>query len=602
MKTTTHPDPGSNVRCSLLVVRCCLSAALIPLTSCSNPLAPIDADYDRHLAAAPERLRSIDRFDSDRFRRPEDKSESAPDPAARPPSRLEGLESLPLTLEQARAAALANNLDIKVALVDPTILNERLREEEARFEAVFRPSIGYAENDAPTLDRTASNQQNTGRAGLGVSVPLRTGGRASIDYTQGFNETDNPFFTLNSSHNNAVELALQQPLLRGAGRRVNTYPIRIAEYNRQIGEAATKLEVIRQLAAVDKAYWVLAALKLELEVRQAEFEFARDDLARAQRLVQNGASPEIEAIRAESAAARTLTGIIEAENAVLQQQRELKRLMNMPELPLESGTLIEPATAADPVPFRLDRAELGREALANRMEMLEVELRLAQDYSTIEFTKNQALPSFVLDYRYSIDGLGATLSDSQDVLRGGDFTSWSFSITGEIPIGNEAAEARVRQAILARLQRLSTRDARQKAISQEVYSAIDRIESGWQQILAARQSAATALRTYEAEKRRYEAGGGTNTDVIDANTRLANARSQIVRAVATYQVAQVDLAFATGTLLGAGRIDWSPVDAAEGEKQGPNDPTPSAFPIYPDPFNIPKPTTGQNPSMGNGQP
>lgn len=577
-----------------------LIGAVLAADGCSNPLAPIDADYDRRLAAAPERLRSIDRFAAERYAQPAPDLNARRDLAAKAPSRLEGLESLPLTLEQARAAALANNLDIKVALTDPTILAEALREEEAKFEAVFRPSVGYSEDDSPTLDRTASNQQDSWRFGAGVSIPLRTGGRASIDYTQGFRQTDNPFFTFNSAHNNDVTFGFQQPLLRGAGRRANTFSIRVAEYNRQIGEAATKLEVIRQLAAVDKAYWVLAALRGELSVRQSEFEAAQDDLARANRLVRGGAAPEIDVVRAEEAAASKLSAIIEAENRVLDQQRIVKRLMNMPELPLESRTLVEPASAADPRPYVLDREELGRAALENRMEMLEVELRLAQDFSAIEFAKNQALPSFVLDYRYSVNGLGGTFSDSQDSLYGGDFTSWSFAITGEIPIGNEAAKARVRQAVLARLQRLSTREARRQMISQEVYAAIDQIESGWQQILAARQTAATAQRTYDAEKRRFEAGGGTNIDVLNANTRLADARSQIIRAVATYQVAQVDLAFATGTLLGASRIDWSPTDA--GEPQGPNDPTPRAFPFYSDPGTRPRPTTHENPSMGNEQP
>jgi outer membrane protein len=548
------------------------------LASCSNPFGPIDADYDRHLAPKVERLRDIQRFDTTTYQDP------APPPmpavGEKPPSRLAGLESLSLTIEQARAAALHNNLDIRVALVDPAIAAQTLRQEEAKFEAVFVPSIGYAENDSPALDVTANNQQDSWRAAAGVSIPMRSGGRATVNFSENFSQTDNPFFALNSAYSPSFDLGLSQPLLRNAGRRVNTYSIRIAEYNRQISEAGTKLEVIRQLAGVDRAYWVLEAVRRELEVRQREFELAQEQLGRSRRLVDAGAVGEIEVTRAEDAAASKLEEIIIAENAVLRQQRELKRLMNMPELPLDSTTLIVPETQPEPIPFKLDRPQLTRYALDNRMEMLELELRLAADYSTIEFAKNQALPSFLLDYRYSIDGLGATFSDANDVLRDNDFESWSIGVSGEIPIGNEAAKAGVQRAILTRLQRLSTREARTDAIVQEVLGAIDNLEADWQRILAARQALATAERAFAAEERQFEVGGNTSIDLLNANTRLSDARTAIIRAVANYQISQVDLAFATGTLLGAGRIDWSPLD----ESAAPDaDPTPPAFPLYADP-------------------
>ena len=39
----------------------------------------------------------------------------------------------------------------------------------------------------------------------------------------------------------------------------------------------------------------------------------------------------------------------------------------------------------------------------------------------------------------------------------------------------------------------------------------------------------------------------------------ANARSAEIRALAEYQIAQVDIAFATGTLLGSAQVRWEPV-------------------------------------------
>ena len=60
------------------------------------------------------------------------------------------------------------------------------------------------------------------------------------------------------------------------------------------------------------------------------------------------------------------------------------------------------------------------------------------------------------------------------------------------------------------------------------------------------------------EERQFNQGLRTSTDVLDAQTRLANAQSDEVQAVAEYQIAQVDIAFATGTVLGAAKVVWVP--------------------------------------------
>ena len=45
---------------------------------------------------------------------------------------------------------------------------------------------------------------------------------------------------------------------------------------------------------------------------------------------------------------------------------------------------------------------------------------------------------------------------------------------------------------------------------------------------------------------------------VDAQTKLANAQSAEISAVTDYQISQVDIAFATGTVLGASKVVWQP--------------------------------------------
>jgi outer membrane protein len=526
---------------------------------CSSPFGPIDSDYGKR--APIERLRTIERLELEKFATRVPLPEKPADGTlARPPSRFEGMESLDVALGEVRAATLENNLDLRVVLVDPVTAGEALREEEAKFEAVFRPSFQFREDDNPTLDVTESNQRDSYSFGAGVDIPLRSGGRASVDFTEFAQETDNPFITLNTSYSPDVTFSLSQPLLRNAGRETNTHSIRIAAYQEQITQAQTKLEVIRQLAAADRAYWGLYAARRALDVTQQQYDLANEQLEKSKRLVAQGAAAEVEVIRAQAGVAERLESIIVAENAVLQRQRDLKRLMNTPGLDIDTKVMIRTATEPSPQPYELDGTSLAEVGVNNRMEMLELELQLAADLSTIDFAKNQALPLITLDYQYSIAGLGGTLQDAHGVLWRNNFESWFVGVSGQVPIGNEGAKARVQQAILSRLQRLSTKDARRLAIRQEVLDAVDSVQSSWQRILAARQSAIAAGRTLEAERRQFELGARTSTDVLDAATRLAEGQLAEIRALADYQIALVDLSFATGTLLGAARVDWSPRD------------------------------------------
>ncbi len=526
------------------------------LAACSNPLATHDSDYGPKTPT--ERLRTVATLQLDNYAKP--KPEGQPEAPAEPPEDpYAGMERFELSIEQARAWTLTNNLDLQVALIDPTIQREALSIEEAKFESLFTTRFRYNNIDQPAQSTIEGNAAEQFNIVPGVRIPLRTGGTALVEIPVNYQQTDADF-SVPESYETDLRFSLSQPLLRNAGRESSTYSIRIQSLETQIAEARAKLEVIRQLAAVDRSYWRLYAAKRLLEVRQDQYELAKTQLEQAQRRVRAQVAPEVEVIRAQSGVAERLDGIIRADNAVKNLQRELKRVMNQAGLGINSNVAIDLTSKPSPVEFEINVVEFADAAVANRMEMLELELRLAQDYSTINFQKNQALPLFTTDFSYTINGLGASLGDAIELAKDNNYEDWSVGASLEIPLGNEAAEGRVHQAILRRLQRLSTREARELAIRQEVANAVDGIDASWQRILAARQATILAARTLRAEQNQFEVGARTSTDVLDAATRLADAQSNEITALTDYEVSQVDLAFATGTLLGALKVDWEPRD------------------------------------------
>ncbi len=531
---------------------CVLAIAMLTLTGCSSPFR----DDPLTSPAVTEGIRTVDPVDLSDFNAaaPEPVPDAAPGPPADPPPEAE------LSLARCRAWALADNLDLAASLVNPAIADAQVSAAEARFEWLLFGNAGYTELERPTstlLEGTSTEGVN-GR--LGVALPLRTGGTITLDYGSNRFETDNSFATLNPSYDADAGVSLSQPLLRGAGVRVNTAPIHITRLNAQAVSARTRLDVIRVVATVDRGYWTLYEARQQLGVRRQQHDLAVSQLERAKRLVAAGDQAEVEVLRAEAGVADGLEAIISAENSLRFQERQLKRLLNQPGLPINGPTALVPVTDPNPVEFRLDPQAVLDAAYAGRAELLELELNVAAEALDVLIARNALLPLASLEYRYNQSGLGAGFGDASDQAFGGDFAGHTLGLRVEVPLGNQAAKAQLRSALLTRLQRLATRDLRRLQITQEVFDALDNLATGWQRLLATRQSVLLEARLVEAERRQFGLGLRTSTEVIEAQTRLADARSREASAISNYQIAQIDVAFATGTLLGQARIRWDDAD------------------------------------------
>ncbi|MDG2132040.1 MAG: TolC family protein [Phycisphaerales bacterium] len=466
-------------------------------------------------------------------------------------------ESRTIGIAEVRRAVIEGNLELRTELVSPGIARANLGAEEAKFESTL--FAGYTRNDQGVITNLEQGEPTSSDEFLaGIRLPLASGGTLTVDTlaTQSDLGSNFPGSQLAPWESN-LRFSISQPLLRGAGT-VNTASIRIAKWNRDLADARLKLATIRILADADKAYWRLYQAWRELEVRKSQYEQATSQLERAQRRLDAGDAPEIDVIRARSGVGSTLESIIRADASLRQRQRALKRLMNLTDLPIGSETAIIPETRPNPLRIELDGGELAAEAIANRMEMLELEIQLAVDATTIDIRRNEALPVFAFDYQYSIQGDDKTFDAAYGAL--GDSDSHRIGVNGEIPIGNAQRENRLSAAILQRVQRLATREARSQAIESEVFDALDRLREAWQSILAARLETVLAARTAVGEERQFEVGIRTSTDVLDAQSRLADAQSREVQSLAAYQIALVDIAFATGTLLGQSKVEFDESD------------------------------------------
>jgi outer membrane protein len=478
-----------------------------------------------------------------------------------------------VTLAQIRQKALTNNLAIQIAQFEPVIAQTTVREEEAKFDNIIFAYAKVIEQDLPsfsadnvqfTSDNPILNRQNVKLSVLeqetryldaeaGVKVPLRTGGSIILSSPLQRKVSEGLFDS--KEYRSALQFSFSQPLLRNAGTRVNEASINVAKLTQQEETVKTRLQTMRIVAIVDKAYWALYQAWGELDVRRQQYEYANQNFAMVKRRVDEGLTAAVELIRAEIGVADRMEALIIAETNLKLAQRQLKFFIN--DINDAEAETIIPETQPSLVKYQFNRNQLLQDALANRLELLQQEIKLASDAINIDYLDNQTLPLFTLDYQYG--ALSNTLNSFGDSYRhmlDGNFSDWSIGLKFEMPFTNEARKARLENAVQQRLQRLTTKALQTLTVKREIYDALDNVDQNWQRISAARQQVIIAGVNYEAELKQFNEGLRTMTEVLETLTRLGEAQVKEVRAITDYQTALIDTAYATGTLLGYSKINF----------------------------------------------
>jgi outer membrane protein TolC len=355
-----------------------------------------------------------------------------------------------------------------------------------------------------------------------------------------------------------LRFSVSQPLLRDAGVAVNEASINIAMLDQNATQARTRLQSIRVIAMIDKAYWALNQAWTELDIRRQQYEYASQNLAMVQRRVKEGLSAAIEVNRAEFGVTDRIEQLIVANTNLKLAQRQLKFLLNDAAMPIDGDTGISPTTNPELLHYSFDREKLLNLAITNRLELLETELKLTEDALRVDYLKNQTLPLFTIDYSYgALSNSAGSFGGAYGNTLNGDFNDWYVGFSFEMPVTNEARKARLSRAVEQRLQRLSTKQLQEMTIKREINDSLDVVEQHWQRIIAARQQVGIAGMNYDAELKQFKEGLRTMTEVLEMLTRLGDAQIREIRAITDYQVALIDLSFATGTLLGYSNISFA---------------------------------------------
>jgi outer membrane protein len=476
---------------------------------------------------------------------------------------------LQLTLEDALALAVRNNLDLQI---------EHLATDAAHHDAVgswgaFDPVLTVTGSGSQT-----DSQQTNAFAGASVvedddlrlnsslSIPFRTGATLDLSFDHTNAETNSRFATFDVSTTDILTAALTQPLLKGAWRRYTTSDQRTLEILLEVQREREREIRARTLLDVSNGYWDLVSAEEELAVREVAVELGNQQLAQDQRRLEVGAGTEVDVLQSETNVAQQEELRLQADYALRQARDTLRRMLapkprgsydeylDAWDWPIETLTELPDSAAALFIDWR---ASL-QSAIDRRPELAQRRLNIETAEITLQRSRSERLPRLDLNLSTSGRGFSADPDEAFDIAAGWDFPSHAASLTFSMPIFNRTASNAERSARSSlRGSRLQYERAELDVLL-EVRTAVNEVGRQREAVTAAIKSRSLAQRQLEAEETRQQVGLSTTFQVLEFQEDLAQALSTEVTAKASHAKAQANLSFVEG------RLGWD-VEAPETE-------------------------------------
>ncbi|MEG4495724.1 TolC family protein [Microcoleus sp. F10-C6] len=319
--------------------------------------------------------------------------------------------------------------------------------------------------------------------------------------------------------------------------------IRAAEEQLRLRELDVERQAEELRFDTAEAYYTLQNADGQVAIRQASVRNAQQSLRDAEALERAGVGTRFAVLQAQANLANEVQQLSVARRDQRVAQRRLAEILNIS----QSANL----TAADPVEqagsWRLSLEESIVQAFKNRPEL---EQQLVQrDISKQQRRAIQAgrLPQLSVGGSYNVLGQDPDNPDPYTSRGWADGYSIRASLTWSIFDGG-AANARVKQRDADIAIAESRFDQLRNQVRREVEQAYFGLESSFENIETSEAGVLQSREALRLARLRFQAGVGTQTDVIQAETDLTRAERNRLSAIVTYNLGLSSLQRAVSNL------------------------------------------------------
>jgi HAE1 family hydrophobic/amphiphilic exporter-1 len=527
--------------------------------------------------------------------------------AAQAPPRVGvGMIQRKLTLKEAIAMALSNNLDIEIRRADTASAAAAVRGARGFFDPTFRwlPLAEFRNTPAGSVLQGASGKLSENFLNQNLYYNQRIpwkGSSFQASFENSRQTSSNQFVTLNPLYSSRLVLSFTHPLMRNREIDSQRAELEIRQKQRTLSETELRLRTIDVITAVEQAYWSLAAARQDAEVRADTVEWAREQLARNQRMIDAGTLAPVELAAAEAELQRrldtwyaSLQGITEAENTLKTQLAgdRTDPLWDDEIVPVDVSTLdAGPTDDLRALTSQALRERLELSVTATQQEINDVQRNLAEDQTkpqvnvvasyisnglagAVRHEENPFTASNVVLYQRLnllseaaglaplpppsfgslpdrlIGGYGSTLAN----LFGGRYQGFQGGLQIDFTFRNNAAEAAVAQSAIAERRIKLQRAQISQAVEAQVRNAVQALQTAKQRIAAAEASARAAKEKLDSETRLFQTGESTNFLVLTRQNEYTDSRHRLLVAELDFNRAVARLDQAVGQTLERRRV------------------------------------------------
>jgi outer membrane protein TolC len=305
--------------------------------------------------------------------------------------------------------------------------------------------------------------------------------------------------------------------------------------------------------AVELAYYDLAAAREQVRVQEKALDLKKQFVAETRRRVEVGDLPPLDSDQAETQLENTLTALSAARESLSSRENAFKALI--------SDNFLEwadvepsPSDTLSAVKEGINRSESFRKALVSRPDLVEARLAVERSDVAVRFRKNQLFPSLDLLGRYGSYNVEQRASPAISEAARFHDPDYSYGVVVSFPLTNVKERNDYRASKANRwIADLQLKKAEQEVLLQ-VADFVNRVALRFDQVNSTRRARAYAEAALAAEEKKLQNGLSTSFIVLQLQETLTAARTAEVEALADYNRAVAQLAFAEGTTLERHRL------------------------------------------------
>ena len=441
------------------------------------------------------------------------------------------------------------------------------------------------------LNGVNSLQQNSGIANFNYAQGFPTGTLMTLEFDNDRITNNGLFSILSPELDSRFRFTLRQHLLSGFGFGPNLRYVHIARNNREISDVAFRGQVIATVSQIQNIYWDLVNAYEDVKVKERSLELAEKTLSDDREQVKIGAIAPMEVMKAESEESSRSQDLLLSQNGLQLQELLIKNAItrDLSDLALASASVVPTDTMSIPekepvMPVQ----DLISDAQAHRPELAEARMDLSNREITRKATANAMKPALDLIAWYGAYGLAGVqngayagpppcghttcpptppsgYSNAFTDLFKNNSPDYAVGVSVTIPLRNRGAQAdQIRSQLEYRQAQLHLQQL-QNQIGIEVRNAQFALVQNRSRVEAARKARDLAQQTFDVEQKKKALGASTSNLVLQADRDLAQAESNFVEAMSTYEKSIVELDRATGLTLAHAGIEIE--EAVRGEVQ-----------------------------------